>query len=132
MFELNLGLGLGFGLVLFTLILFGLVTRYLTKLFVPKPIARARALKIWKSAFGAVIIVAMAGFLVAFAWTGIYPTQDLDQPQGDLAPAEGVLKPMDLEEKREELRESGDKLQEKGQEKLDSFRKQFFEKEKEE
>lgn len=135
MIELNLGMVLGFGLVLFTHVVLGLTARFII-VRVVDPNSLVPALKYWRIAFWCILVLSISVFFIAFAWTGIGPSQNLDQPQGEIDPApasalENIPGENRPEERVERLGE-GDKLQEKGQQDLESFRDKFFNKEKKE
>ena len=134
MFQLNEGMLIGLGLILFTVILVGLLARWtIAGASWDDPEEKARVLKAWSRAFWGAVIFTFVLFAIAFAWTGIYPTQNLDQPQSTvdpggalkLEPSTGKNRP---EERAKRLKE-GTELQKEGQERLETFREKFFKQE---
>lgn len=85
-------------------------------------------------------IMISAGVIVFLLWalaaalTG-WRAGDIEEPTGELVETpelrqEAAVKPPTLEDKREEVREKGEDLQEEGKQKLDDFRRDFYEKRK--
>lgn len=131
MLEANIGMLIGFGIVLFTIIVVGLLTRWtLADAIWQTPERKARAIKGWRRAFAGAILLAIASFAIAFAWTGIKVAPTGEQPEGTLDTGGALKLETTTGENRPEDRpariKEGTELQKEGQKELNEFRKDFF------
>lgn len=127
MIELNVGMIIGFVVVLLTMFALSSLVQYLIKKNVPEP---KEALKVGGRIVSSIFLVAFVLFFIAMIWTGwrVSPTP---HPQGELETTAGELDYTPGENRPKERRErlgQGDDLQREGQQKLQEFRKEFLKK----